>query len=111
MAYILPLTAAHPWSYRIVDIEEKPERPKSNLAVTGIYMYDARVFDIVRTLEPSKRGELEITDVNNAYIQAGEMTFEYLEGWWADAGESIDFWLRANNLVKRDGANRMVVDS
>ena len=114
-AKVLLTEVANPESYgvaviegdRIVGIEEKPEHPKSNLAVTGIYLYDAHVFDIVRTLEPSKRGELEITDVNNAYIQAGEMTFEYLKGWWADAGESIDFWLRANNMVKRDGANRM----
>lgn len=94
---------------RILGIEEKPEQPKSSLAVTGIYLYDGRVFDVVRTLRPSQRGELEITDVNNAYIQAGEMTFEFLKGWWADAGESVDFWLRANHLVKRDGANHLAL--
>jgi glucose-1-phosphate thymidylyltransferase len=71
---------------RIANIEEKPRHPKSNYAVTGIYMYDATVFDKVRTLVPSKRGELEITDVNNAYIQEGSMTFDFLDGWWTDAG-------------------------
>ena len=71
---------------RIVGIEEKPKQPKSNYAVTGIYMYDATVFDKIRTLVPSGRGELEITDVNNAYIREGSMTFSYLDGWWTDAG-------------------------
>ncbi|RKY63628.1 MAG: spore coat protein, partial [Candidatus Latescibacterota bacterium] len=71
------------------------------------YMYDNRVFDIIRTLKPSARGELEITDVNNKYIEWGEMTYEFLEGWWADAGESIDYYLRANNLVAKYGANKM----
>lgn len=71
---------------RIVSIEEKPKAPKSNLIVTGFYMYDNQVFDIVKTLKPSARGELEITDVNNAYIERGTMTFEILEGWWTDAG-------------------------
>ena len=83
---------------RIVGIEEKPRQPKSDYAVTGIYMYDASVFDKVRTLVPSARGELEITDVNNAYIQEGTMTFAYLEGWWTDAG-TFDSLLRAGNLV------------
>src|ERR1035441_8901910 len=83
---------------RIVNIEEKPRHPKSNYAVTGIYMYDATVFDKVRTLVPSKRGELEITDVNNAYIQEGSMTFDFLDGWWTDAG-TFDSLLRAANLV------------
>jgi glucose-1-phosphate thymidylyltransferase len=83
---------------RIAGIEEKPARPKSNYAVTGIYMYDATVFDKVRTLVPSDRGELEITDVNNAYIGEGTMTFSFLEGWWTDAG-TFDSLLRANNLV------------
>ena len=92
---------------RIVRIEEKPEHPKTNYAVIGIYMYDNRVFDIIRTLKPSARGELEITDVNNKYIEWGEMTYEFLEGWWADAGESIDYYLRANNLVAKYGANKM----
>lgn len=71
---------------RIVSIEEKPEAPKSNFIVTGFYMYDSQVFDIVKSLKPSTRGELEITDVNNAYIEQGTMTFEILEGWWTDAG-------------------------
>lgn len=71
---------------RIVGIEEKPKDPKSNLAVTGIYMYDEQVFDIIKTLKPSQRGELEITDVNNAYIAQGTMSYEILQGWWTDAG-------------------------
>lgn len=70
----------------IVGIEEKPQVPKSKFAVTGIYMYDQQVFDIIKTLKPSQRGELEITDVNNAYIAQGTMTYEILEGWWTDAG-------------------------
>ena len=85
---------------RIVGIEEKPQRPKSNYAVTGIYMYDATVFDKIRTLVPSARGELEITDVNNAYIREGTMTFAFLEGWWTDAG-TFESLLRAGNLVAR----------
>lgn len=83
---------------RIVNIEEKPKRPKSDYAVTGIYMYDATVFDKIRTLVPSGRGELEITDVNNAYIREGTMTFSFLEGWWTDAG-TFESLLRAGNLV------------
>src|SRR5580704_9260883 len=83
---------------RIVGIEEKPKRPKSNYAVTGIYMYDGTVFDKVRTLVPSRRGELEITDVNNAYIREGSMTYAHLEGWWTDAG-TFESLLRATNLV------------
>jgi glucose-1-phosphate thymidylyltransferase len=85
---------------RIVGIEEKPSNPKSNYAVTGIYMYDETVFDKTRTLKPSARGELEITDVNNAYIKEGTMTFNYLEGWWTDAG-TFDSLLRAANLVSQ----------
>ncbi len=84
---------------RIVGIEEKPVAPKSDYAVTGIYMYDQTVFDKIKTLVPSARGELEITDVNNAYIQEGSMTFSYLEGWWTDAG-TFDSLLRAANLVQ-----------
>ena len=83
---------------RVVGIEEKPKRPKSKYAVTGIYMYDATVFDKIKTLVPSNRGELEITDVNNAYIREGTMTFSYLEGWWTDAG-TFESLLRAANLV------------
>jgi glucose-1-phosphate thymidylyltransferase len=83
---------------RIIGIEEKPKRPKSNYAVTGIYMYDGTVFDKTRTLKPSARGELEITDVNNAYINEGTMSFGYLDGWWTDAG-TFESLLRAANLV------------
>ena len=87
---------------RIVGIEEKPKQPKSNFAVTGIYMYDETVFDKVRKLVPSGRGELEITDVNNAYIREGTMTYAYLDGWWTDAG-TFDSLLRAGNLVAGSG--------
>ncbi len=83
---------------KIVGIEEKPVRPKSNFAVTGIYMYDGTVFDKVNQLIPSDRNELEITDVNNFYIREGTMTFDYLEGWWTDAG-TFESLLRAANLV------------
>ena len=83
---------------RVVKIEEKPELPQSDYAVTGIYLYDPQVFDIVRTLVPSGRGELEITDVNNAYIAAGEMTYAMVDGWWSDAG-TFESLLRANILV------------
>lgn len=83
---------------RIVGIEEKPKRPKSNHAVIGIYMYDETVFDKVRKLVPSGRGELEITDVNNAYIREGSMTYARLSGWWTDAG-TFESLLRAGNLV------------
>jgi glucose-1-phosphate thymidylyltransferase len=83
---------------RIAGIEEKPQHPKSDYAVTGIYMYDGTVFDKIRTLIPSARGELEITDVNNAYIREGTMSFSYLDGWWTDAG-TFDSLLRAGNLV------------
>ncbi len=82
----------------IVSIEEKPAKPKSNYAVTGIYMYDGTVFDKTRTLKPSARGELEITDVNNAYIREGTMTFDHLDGWWTDAG-TFESLIRAANLV------------
>lgn len=89
---------------RIIGIEEKPKKPKSNLAVTGIYMYDETVFDKCRTLVPSRRGELEITDVNNAYIRDGVMTFAYLDGWWTDAG-TFDSLRRATNLVAETTAS------
>lgn len=84
---------------RIVSIEEKPSQPKSQYAVTGIYMYDHKVFDIIETLKPSTRGELEITDVNNAYIERGELTFDILKGWWTDAGTHSSF-AKANELAK-----------
>jgi glucose-1-phosphate thymidylyltransferase len=90
----------------LVNIVEKPAEPRSNLAVIGIYMYDGRVFDIVKTLKPSDRGELEITDVNNAYVQEGTMTWEMLQGWWTDAG-TFESLLRANILVSQTGANNI----
>ena len=83
---------------KIVNIEEKPKRPKSKYAVTGIYMYDQRVFEIIKTLKPSDRGEFEITDVNNDYIACKEMTFATLDGWWSDCG-TYESLLRASNLV------------
>jgi len=87
---------------RVVAIEEKPRRPKSNLIVTGIYMYDAEVFNIIKTLKPSRRGELEITDVNNRYIRMGRMTFDRLPGWWTDCG-TFDSLLKASWLVAKNG--------
>jgi len=91
---------------RLVRIEEKPRAPQSEYAVTGIYMYDRSVFDIIKTLKPSDRGELEITDVNNAYIERGEMTWEVLEGWWSDAG-TFESLLSASRLVAETGANKV----
>lgn len=91
---------------RVVEIIEKPKDPKSNHAVIGIYMYDGRVWDIVRTLKPSDRGELEITDVNNWYIQDQSLTAEVLEGWWTDAG-TFESLHAAAKLVASGGANRM----
>lgn len=91
---------------RVLRIEEKPAAPKSDLAVVGIYIYDAEVFDIIRTLKPSPRGELEITDVNNAYIERQKMTCEELEGWWTDAG-TFESLLHAANLVAQTGANNL----
>jgi len=91
---------------RIVCIEEKPKKPKSNYAVIGIYFYDATVFDIIKTLKPSDRGELEISDVNNRYIEKGLMTWNILEGWWTDAG-TFESLLRANRLVSQTGANKL----
>jgi glucose-1-phosphate thymidylyltransferase len=91
---------------RVVSIEEKPRNPKSNYAVIGIYLYDATVFHKIRRLKPSGRGELEITDVNNFYIEEGNLTYEILDGWWTDAG-TFDSLLRANNLVAETGANKI----
>ena len=91
---------------RVVLIEEKPKSPKSKYAIIGIYMYDNTVFDIIKTLKPSDRGELEITDVNNMYINRGEMTWEVLDGWWTDAG-TFDSLLRASQLVAQTGANKI----
>lgn len=89
---------------RLVGIVEKPAKPPSDLAVTGLYFYDNDVFEICRTLKPSARGELEITDVNNAYLERGDLTFEVLEGWWTDAG-TFESLHRAANLVAQGGAN------
>jgi len=83
---------------KVVGIEEKPKSPKSNYIVTGVYMYDSRVFDIIKTLKPSGRGELEITDVNNDYLKKGQLTHSRLDGWWTDAG-TFDSLLRASKLV------------
>lgn len=91
---------------RVIQIEEKPSEPKSDFAVIGIYFYDNTVFDVIRTLVPSARGELEITDVNNHYISRGEMTWNELDGWWTDAG-TFESLLRASNLVAETGANRI----
>lgn len=91
---------------RVLRIEEKPKEPKSEFAVIGIYFFDADVFNIIKTLKPSDRGELEITDVNNAYIERGEMTWDELEGWWTDAG-TFESLLRASNLVAETGANNL----
>jgi len=84
---------------RVIGIEEKPSSPKSALAVTGVYFYDAEVFDIVRSLKPSGRGELEITDVNNAYIARGDLSFGVLDGWWSDAG-TFESLARVQELVR-----------
>jgi glucose-1-phosphate thymidylyltransferase len=91
---------------RIVRIEEKPEKPKSQYAVIGIYLFDQEVFNFIKTLKPSDRGELEITDVNNRYIEKGLMTSDILEGWWTDAG-TFESLLRANQLVAQTGANKV----
>jgi len=91
---------------KVIGIEEKPKQPKSNLAVIGIYMYDGRVFDVIKQQKPSDRGELEITDVNNWYIQDGSMTYEVLPGWWTDAG-TFESLHRASKLVAEGGANLM----
>jgi glucose-1-phosphate thymidylyltransferase len=91
---------------RVIKIEEKPANPRSSYAVTGIYFYDARVFDIIKTLKPSGRGELEITDVNNAYIAEGTLTWGVLEGWWTDAG-TVESLHLAHQLVSRTGANKL----
>ena len=91
---------------RVVRFVEKPQNPPSNLAVTGIYFYDSQAFSLIEQLERSDRGELEVTDLNNAYLERGEMTHDVLEGYWADCGESIDHYLQACNLVAKHGANR-----
>lgn len=91
---------------RVVRIDEKPAAPQSDYAVIGVYIYDASVYNIIRSLKPSGRGELEITDVNNAYIERDAMTWEELEGWWTDAG-TFESLLHASILVAKTGANLM----
>jgi glucose-1-phosphate thymidylyltransferase len=90
----------------VIGIEEKPKFPKSDYAVIGIYLYDASVFGKIRRLKRSGRGELEITDVNNFYIEEGKLTYEILDGWWTDAG-TFESLLRANNLAAETGANKL----
>jgi glucose-1-phosphate thymidylyltransferase len=91
---------------KVVRIEEKPSNPKSDYAVIGIYFYDSTVFDVIKTLVPSGRGELEITDVNNYYIDRGDMTWAELDGWWTDAG-TFESLQRASNMVAETGANKL----
>jgi glucose-1-phosphate thymidylyltransferase len=91
---------------KVVHIEEKPEKPASEYCVTGIYCYDSGVFDVVGELEPSARGELEITDVNNHYVSLGQMGHDVQDGFWGDAGESIDAYYLVNDFVRENGANR-----
>ena len=90
----------------IVRIDEKPSSPASNYAVIGIYMYDGKVFDFIKTLKPSERGELEITDVNNFYLRQDKLTWDVLEGWWTDAG-TFESLLNAGNMVRQTGANKL----
>jgi glucose-1-phosphate thymidylyltransferase len=91
---------------RVLRIHEKPDTPPSDFAVTGLYFYDAAVFEFLPTLSPSARGELEITDVNNWYIEQGAMEYDVVEGFWGDAGESIDAYYAVNDFVREHGANR-----
>ena len=113
-AKILLSQVENPQAYGVAEIDgdrvkrivEKPKQDIGNWAVIGIYFYDGRVFDIIKTLKPSARNELEITDVNNAYIRKGQMTADPVRGFWADAGENIDFYLRACVTVAEHGANR-----
>ncbi|HOE12081.1 MAG TPA: sugar phosphate nucleotidyltransferase [bacterium] len=114
-AKILLKEVAHPEHYgvptiqdkRIIKITEKPTHPDTNYAVIGIYLYDNRVFDMIERLKPSSRGELEITDVNNAYIEEGTLTYEILDGWWADCGEDRTSLFEASCLVAKTGANKL----
>lgn len=112
-ARILVKEVDDPWRFgvaeikgkKIVSIEEKPKKPRSNYVVTGIYMYDSKVFDIIRVLKPSKRNEFEITDVNNAYLKLGELHYDVLDGWWTDSG-TFDSLLKASNLVAKKERKR-----
>ena len=91
---------------KIIRVEEKPANPASNYAVIGIYMYDYRVFEFIKSLKPSERGELEITDVNNFYIKEGKMQWNLLDGWWSDAG-TFESLQSAGNMVAKTGANKI----
>jgi glucose-1-phosphate thymidylyltransferase len=93
----------------LIGIEEKPKHPKSNYAVIGIYFYDATVFEKIHRLKPSPRGELEITDVNNFYLEEGKLTYDILDGWWTDAG-TFESLLRANSMAARIGSNNSAED-
>ncbi len=93
---------------RVTRIVEKPISPPSEFAVTGVYFYDASVFDVIQTLEPSGRGELEITDVNNHYVGEGTLEYDIVDGFWGDAGESIDVYYAVNDFVRANGANKAV---
>ncbi len=95
---------------RVVRIEEKPKQPKSQYAVTGMYFYDETVFEKIRRLRPSARGEYEITDVNNMYLEEGTLTYSVLEGWWTDAG-TLESLRHAMNLVAETGANKLSVSA
>jgi len=114
-AKVLLTEVENPQAYGVAEMEgnrvlrfiEKPDCPPSNLAVTGIYFYDELAFHLVRDLDRSSRGELEVTDLNNAYLERGEMTHDLLDGYWADCGESIDHYLKACTLVAEQGANRL----
>ena len=90
----------------MTNIVEKPQDPPSAYAVTGIYFYDEQVWDVLPTLEPSGRGELEITDVNNWYVREGQMEYDVLDGFWGDAGESIEAYYEVNDFVRTNGANK-----
>jgi glucose-1-phosphate thymidylyltransferase len=93
---------------KVSRIVEKPKQPKSNLAVTGIYFYDNTVFEFIKGLSPSDRGELEITDVNNLYLKQGKLTHDVLQGWWTDAG-TFESLRKATNLVAESGANKLSI--
>ena len=105
-AHLSHLGVAELADERVVRIVEKPDDPPSPYAVTGLYFYDSSVFDVISSLEPSPRGELEITDVNNRFVAEGTMAYEILDGYWGDAGESIEAYYRVNDFVRRHGVNR-----
>jgi glucose-1-phosphate thymidylyltransferase len=91
---------------RLVRVVEKPEEPPSSFAVTGVYFYDGAVWDVLRSLQPSERGELEVTDLINWYVERGAIEYDIVEGFWGDAGESIDSYYAVNDFVRGHGVNR-----